>query len=232
MNEELYNRQEPLNLKQVKSAIVVGLGGTGSWVAFYLADSGCPELHLMDGDKLEVVNFNRLYIPIQGNLGRQKTEAIGEYLKLLRPDCSIQTYGKATQFSLLEVAGGDTIFDCTDSEAVQQMLYKWAKDNNRRYIRSGYDGTHITVVDRVPSWSVGEKATGYEIRPSWVVPASISAAFAVSKAMYCPDTDIRADLNEFVKAKHIPIEDMAKTQPVTVEIDFEGAENVKETQRI
>ena len=198
MDTLLYDRQQELHLTQVKSAIVVGLGGTGSWVAFYLATSGCENLHLMDADKLEPPNFNRLYISMEKYLGWQKVDAIKEYLQEIRPDCIIQTYGRATEYSLLEVPDGDILFDCTDNQATQVMLYKWATENKRQYIRCGYDGTHMTVVDRVPSWITDdEPVSGYEIRPSWVVPASLAAAFAVSKAMYAPNTEIRADLKEF-----------------------------------
>jgi hypothetical protein len=77
------------------------------------------------------------------------------------------------------------------------MLSKWAEANNQKYIRCGYDGTHITVTNRVPRWNTRAKArTGYEIEPSWVAPAIIAAGFAVSKAMYCPDIEAGFDLRE------------------------------------
>ena len=200
MTDLLYSRQKDLELNQIPSAIVVGCGGTGSEVARLLAMSGCLDLSLFDADRLEIHNFNRLCIPAEGNLGRPKTEAIAEYIKLLRPDCQITTYGKATVYNLLEVPNGEYLFDCTDSQETQIMLCQWAKDNNRIYIRCGYDGTHVTICDSVPQWQTSDKpTTGYEIRPSWVVPATLAACFAVSKAMYASDTEVRADLKDFQK---------------------------------
>ena len=213
MDALLYNRQQELHLTQVPSAIVVGLGGTGAWVAFYLATSGCENLHLMDADKLEPPNFNRLYISMEKYLGWQKVDAIKEYLQEIRPDCIIQTYGEATEYTLLEIPEGEFLFDCTHNQGTQVMLYKWAKNNNRQYIRCGYDGTHMTVVDRVPSWVTDDEVvSGYEIIPSWVVPASIAAAFAVSKAMYAPLTEIRADLKDYAPENARVEVDMARVE--------------------
>lgn len=201
MNELLYSRQRDLALNQIPSAIVVGCGGTGSWVALLLAMSGCLDLSLFDADRLEIHNFNRLCIPAESNLGRPKTEAIAEHIKLLRSDCQITTYGRATVYNLLEVPGGEYLFDCTDSQETQIMLCQWAKDNNRVYIRCGCDGTHVTTCDSVPQWKTSdEPTTGYEIRPSWAVPAALAACFAVSKAMYAPDMEVRADLKDFLKS--------------------------------
>lgn len=196
IDEELYNRQKDLNLNQVNSAIIVGLGGTGSWVALLLALSGSKSLLLMDADKLEPTNFNRIPVPKKDNLGKLKTVAISDLIRGLRPDCFIQIEGRAGAFTL-EAAQGDWLFDCTDSQPTQMMLADWAKKHDRRYVRCGYDGTHMTVTDRVPTWNTKlEARTGYEITPSWAVPAAMAACFAVSKAMYCPETEVGADLKE------------------------------------
>lgn len=191
---ELYTRQAELGLKRIPAMTVVGVGGTGSWVALFGAMSGCENLHLMDADHLEDSNFNRLPLNPTTNVGRNKADAVKELLETLRPDCNIIVYGRATQFTLPLTEG--MIFDCTDNHDTQIMLNKWAKENGRSYIRCGYDGTHITVTHRVPTWAVGEKHTGYEIFPSWVVPAAVSAGAAIAKAMYKPDMEVFIDISQ------------------------------------
>ena len=196
MDVELYDRQTMLDLKPVESATIVGVGGTGSWSALFLAMSGCNHLYLMDGDLTERSNFNRLPIPAEGNIGVQKTELMSKLIASLRPEAEVTRLGRATMFSLVTTEG--TIFDCTDSQPVQAMLYKFAKENNRKYIRVGYDGTHITVTDRVPTWKTsGVQREGYEVFPSWVVPAALAACFGVAKAMYEDGIKVIGDLKEF-----------------------------------
>lgn len=192
---ELYQRQEQLNLKDIPSATIVGVGGTGTWVAIYMAMSGCPELFLMDSDAFSITNFNRIPLEILANTNRPKTEAIQELVKLLRPECNVETMGRATIFTLPQTKG--VIFDCTDAQAVQAEVYEFAVNNERDYIRCGYDGTHFTVSDSVPEWNTGgEPVTGYTIFPSWVVPASMAAGMAVAKAMYCPEINVSIDIKD------------------------------------
>jgi molybdopterin/thiamine biosynthesis adenylyltransferase len=98
------------------------------------------------------------------------------------------------------IATTGTIFDCTDNQDTQRMLKGAADQNKRPYIRTGYNGTHITVTNRVPTWNVLEKPrTVYEIFPSWVTPAVVAAALGVAKAMYAPDLDVSLDLKEIGK---------------------------------
>lgn len=201
MDVELYDRQTMLDLKQIESATVVGIGGTGSWASLFLGMSGCNKLYLMDGDLAEKSNFNRLPMPAEGNIGMQKTELVGNFITSLRPDCEVIRLGRATMFTLPTTEG--TIFDCTDSQPTQAMLYKYSQENNRNYIRVGYDGTHITVTDRVPTWNTkGVEREGYLVYPSWVVPASLAAGFAVAKAMYGADIKVIGDIKE-IKSKEV-----------------------------
>ncbi len=195
MPDELYDRQELLKLKPVPSATVVGVGGTGSWTAQFLAMSGTEKLFLMDADRAEVTNFNRLPVSMEDNLNKNKTDIMSELIRSIRPKCSVVTEGRATGFTLGLTEG--IIFDCTDNQDTQKTIYEYAKENNREYIRVGYDGTHITVTDRVPAWKVtGKERTGYEIYPSWVVPAAMAACLAVTKAMHSPDLRVISDIGQ------------------------------------
>ena len=66
---------------------IAGLGGIGSNVALMLARTGADSLVLVDYDRVEASNLNRqVYFP--RDVGRYKTEALGEYLRSLNPDIS------------------------------------------------------------------------------------------------------------------------------------------------
>ncbi len=191
--DSLYNRQEALNLTPVPAATIIGCGGTGSWVAIFLAMSGCENLFLFDFDHIEESNLNRL--PFKPDcIGLPKHEALKDYILAIRPDCHVELSGRSNPFSLACSEG--VLFDCTDAQRTQQELHKWAKENDRQYIRCGYNGTHLTVTDRTSSWHVGEEITGYTVVPSWSVPAAMAAALAVAKAMYTPELDVVKDIKE------------------------------------
>jgi hypothetical protein len=193
--DSLYSRQESLALTIPRSAIVVGLGGTGSHMAWLLAMSGVPTLALFDYDTLEESNLNRVPLPRE-YLGLPKAEAMGRWLKALRPELALTIEGRASSWSLGTVEG-EVLFDCTDRWHTQEELSKYCKEDKIKYIRVGYNGgTHITMSEFHGGFLTGTPPTGYEIVPSWVGCAIMPALLALFKVMAYPDLDVSLDLKE------------------------------------
>ena len=68
-------------------ALVVGAGGTGSWLAIALTMMGVAELVVVDPDVVEERNRTRQPYP-QTTVGRRKVEVLGELVTSLRPSLS------------------------------------------------------------------------------------------------------------------------------------------------
>ena len=72
---ELYTRQKDIvSINPDETAMVIGLGGIGSWVAIDLALLGIGTLILIDPDKIESSNLNRTLFRLQ-DIGKFKTKA-------------------------------------------------------------------------------------------------------------------------------------------------------------
>ncbi len=187
----LYDRQELLGIIPFPRAVVIGCGGVGTWVAIQLALEGTTQLHGLDHDTLELTNRNRLPYPMN-YIGLPKTEALKRYIAQVRPDCLVETYSRADLPSFILACGpqpiSTVVFDCTDNLPSQREIYGWTRSLSGVYIRAGYDGTQIAVCDAPPAWAADEtEPDGYQITPSWVVPAVIVAALAVGYAHgICP----------------------------------------------
>lgn len=69
--------------------IVVGLGGVGSWAAEALARTGIGTLSLVDLDDVCATNTNRQLHALEPNWGRPKAEALGERLRQIHPENSV-----------------------------------------------------------------------------------------------------------------------------------------------
>lgn len=197
---DIYNRQRALHLATPAESIVVGLGGTGTWTALFLAMSGVQTLHLMDFDILETSNLNRLPYT-EDELGMSKVSAASSLLKRLRPAVNIMAYQEASSLTLdmaiLSSTGPTVIFDCTDKIRIQRMLYGYSVAKSIPYIRVGYDGTHMTIADYVTPFSTMEDDEGgYSVVASWVCPAAVAAGIAVSKVMLKTNQDISLDIRE------------------------------------
>ncbi len=182
----LYDRQELLGIIPFPRAVVIGCGGVGTWVAIQLALEGTPQLHVFDHDTLELTNLNRLPYPMN-YIGLPKTEALKRYTAQVRPDCLVETYSRADLPSFILACGPQPIstivFDCTDNLPSQREIYGWARRRAGVYTRAGYDGTQIAVCGAPPAWATDDaEPDGYQITPSWVVPAVLVASLAVGYA--------------------------------------------------
>ena len=72
--------------------LIIGLGGLGSSVAYYLATAGIGCLGLLDKDRVELSNLNRQILHYQSDIGKTKTESAFSKLSKLNPNIKIEVH--------------------------------------------------------------------------------------------------------------------------------------------
>lgn len=160
---ELYEKQESLNLWIPKKIAVIGIGGVGSWVALFTAMIGCKEILIIDDDILEIHNLNRTpYCEFQ--VGMKKVDAMEMLINERRPDCKVTVIPKKAMDEDFEKLHneGYVIIDCRDTA-----------DMNTDYSPAvgGYDGESITI--EINPRNNKHWSTGLPIRytvPSYILP--------------------------------------------------------------
>lgn len=172
---ELYSRQKDLSLEYCdQSALVIGLGGVGSWAALDLALLGMGTLILIDPDKVEASNLNRTLFKLT-DIGRFKTHAVKDLICERRPDCivlTIEEYFNLEHFRKYEVS---YVFDCTDNLNSREIL----KGQAVQYVKCGYDGFNGTLsFNDFESGKWGDEGS-YTIVPSFFGTPQVLAALAV-----------------------------------------------------
>jgi molybdopterin-synthase adenylyltransferase len=77
--------------KQINRAavLVVGAGGLGSPVAFYLAAAGVGTIGIVDNDAVDTSNLQRQILHTTADVGRKKVESARETLLALNPNLTI-----------------------------------------------------------------------------------------------------------------------------------------------
>lgn len=70
-------------------AVIVGIGGVGSWAAEALARSGVRRITLIDLDVVADSNLNRQSHATIANLGRNKVDAMRDRIVSFAPDCIV-----------------------------------------------------------------------------------------------------------------------------------------------
>ena len=175
-------------------AVVVGCGGTGWHVAKQLALADiCQTIYLVDDDKIEGLNLNRLDVSAS-YIGTAKCIALCAEIHRVRPEVMlvpVEDRIAATDISTYFVdKNGEVprivwVFDCTDSALFQSRLsaecIRLREDDVQLvYTRVSYNGlSHLTIADKTSARILSGADTGYEIVPSWSLPAQLAALFGV-----------------------------------------------------
>ena len=101
------------------SALVVGVGGVGSWAAESLARTGVGRLILVDLDEVCISNSNRQLVALSSTVGKSKVEVLRDRLRDANPNADIECVRdfveEANVDAILDAARVDVVVDCIDS---------------------------------------------------------------------------------------------------------------------
>jgi tRNA A37 threonylcarbamoyladenosine dehydratase len=134
---------------------VIGVGGVGSWAVESLARSGIGRLTLVDLDEICITNVNRQLHAMDGQIGRQKTEAMAERARAIHPAAEVTVvprfFNEATAAEILD-AGFDAVIDAIDSTRHKALLLACCRERGIFTVTCGgaggrRDPTRIRVAD-------------------------------------------------------------------------------------
>ena len=107
---------------------IVGLGGTGSVIAQQLAYLGVRDFVVVDPDRIEQTNLNRVVTATANDIGEKKSHVAKQAIQRIQPGAVVRDIqGDVVN---AEVAGQlldrDFIFSCTDTHASRAVLAQLA----------------------------------------------------------------------------------------------------------
>ncbi len=200
--------EDEINLRQQnivgdyseKIAIVVGLGGIGSWVAIDLALIGIGTLILFDDDKIESSNLNRTLFKLS-QVGEYKTKAVKQLISERRKNILVITNEELFQAEHLKKYNGiDYFVDASDTTRLKDSLSKIKSkietpppatkgksiiDEEEvairfpMYCKLGYDGLNATMCFNDFSTGKWGVDSSYSVTPSFFGSPQIISALAV-----------------------------------------------------
>ncbi len=124
---------------------IAGLGGGGSHIAQQLAHVGVGEIRLLDPDKIEASNLNRLVGATELDVQEQraKIEIAHRTIKGIRPWAKAPTAQKKWQEADGLLKDSHIVFGCLDGYQQRDYLEAAARRFGIPYIDIGMDVTHI-----------------------------------------------------------------------------------------
>ncbi|GII58540.1 hypothetical protein Pth03_69290 [Planotetraspora thailandica] len=119
-----------LQVKLKRSRVVVlGLGGTGSHVAWALAAVGVGEIHCVDPDRIELSNLNRQILYTEDDIGHFKADVAAARISRVNSDITVtrsrERVESQTHLARL-VDGYDVLALCADEPRGSQNIKAWA----------------------------------------------------------------------------------------------------------
>lgn len=112
--------------------LIVGLGGLGSPAALYLAAAGIGELHLVDGDRVEISNLQRQVLYKTNHRDKDKAQVAAQQLTAANPEIRIHAHcvmaDEAWLSTLLSQQSFDLVLDCTDNLNIRHTINRVCRE--------------------------------------------------------------------------------------------------------
>jgi tRNA A37 threonylcarbamoyladenosine dehydratase len=126
-------------------AVVVGLGGVGSWAVEALARSAVGRITLVDFDHIAESNVNRQLHALEDTFGKAKVEAMAERVRSINPACRVHVvdeFASADNAATL-VAGAHVVLDCIDQVIAKAALIAAARAAGVPIVTCGAAGGRV-----------------------------------------------------------------------------------------
>jgi len=130
-------------------AVVVGIGGVGSWAAEALARSGVGRLTLIDLDHLAESNINRQLHALSDTLGQSKVLAMQQRIAQINPAAQVHALDEFVSpanwdalMQQIEARNGtpQALIDACDQRSAKETLAAWALQAPLHFITCGAAG--------------------------------------------------------------------------------------------
>ena len=131
--------------------LIIGTGGLGSPVAFYLAAAGVGTLGIIDDDVVDLSNLQRQILHSTKDIGRPKVESARDKLVALNPDCNVIAYKeRMMSHNIMDIIKDyDIIVDGTDNFSTRFITNDACVMANKPFVHGGvlrFSGQALTVV--------------------------------------------------------------------------------------
>jgi len=137
------------------SVLIIGLGGLGSPVLYYLAAAGVGKIGLADFDIVDVSNLQRQIIYFTGDVGKNKTASSAKRICALNPDSHpIINELKAEKDNIEDlISNYDFIIDCSDNFETKYLINDACTRLKKPFSHagmSGFEGQTFTHINGSP----------------------------------------------------------------------------------
>lgn len=186
-----YSRQSALmggeGQKKLSRAcvLVLGAGGLGSPLLYYLASAGVGALTVVDGDRVSESNLNRQILYAEKDLGCWKAERSAERLRALNGTVHVKPV--AARFTEKNgpamIAESDLVALALDNRETRLLANRLCLMQGKPLVDGGIDGWSGYVTEVIPGETPCLACRFEDKRPAGHVPVSLGAMAGIVGSM-------------------------------------------------
>ena len=122
--------------------MIIGVGGLGSPAALYLAAAGVGELHLVDGDTVEISNLQRQVLYKTNHRDKPKAQVAAQQLTAANPEVRVHPHPRMADEAWLrdQLPKIDLVLDCTDNLETRHAINRTCREAGRAVIMASVRG--------------------------------------------------------------------------------------------
>ena len=156
INSEVFNRfEKQIILKKVglagqkkifsSNVLIIGMGGLGCPLLYYLSASGVGKIGIVDFDKVEISNLNRQSLFRLQDIGKFKVYQAKKFIEKINKKIKIKTFKNRLNKKNIKriLKSFDIICDGTDNYETRYLINDYCKKNKKILISSAiskFDG--------------------------------------------------------------------------------------------
>jgi len=159
--------------------LVVGAGGLGAPILYYLAAAGVGTIGIVDDDTVALSNLQRQIIHDTSGVGTAKTDSAAQAVRRLNPHVRVATHALRLDESNISaiVSAYDILVDGSDNFATRYLLADWAEKLEKPLVSgaiSRFDGS-VTVLKPYEDGNPGYRDLFPAPPPAGLVPPCAEA---------------------------------------------------------
>ena len=122
---------EGQELLKEKHVVLIGLGGLGSPLAYYLASSGIGQATLVDDDIIDITNLQRQILFSTDDIGKKKVDVAELKMQKINPSIRINAVSERllSTTNVDFINNADLIIDATDNFETRSLINRVSLDN-------------------------------------------------------------------------------------------------------
>jgi len=152
-----YERQEAFRhigkrqkLLEKSKVVIVGCGGLGSNSAEMLARAGVGKIEIIDKDKVELSNLQRVSLFSERDIGKDKAEAAKAILANINSDVKVIAHVAELDESNKGLLNANIVLDCTDNIESRYLINGYCRKHKINWVHAAVLGAKGMVISFLP----------------------------------------------------------------------------------